>query len=129
LGAGAEFVGDKLNNAISGVSLALAAGSAGGLQRIADVPIHFADPLARRAPALRLTRDGQAPVARASAATLAQLGLESGIQVRVTQGAGNATLSLVADEGVPAGCVRVAAAHAATAALGEAFGQITVERA
>lgn len=129
LGAGAEFVGDKLNNAISGVSLALAAGSAGGLQRIADVPIHFADPLARRAPALRLTRDGQAPAARASAATLAQLGLESGIQVRVTQGAGNATLSLVADEGVPAGCVRVAAAHAATAALGEAFGQITVERA
>ena len=129
LGTGAEFVGDKLSNAISGVALAVAAGSAGGLQRIADVPIHFADPLARRAPALRLTRDGQAPQARANAATLAQLGLESGIQVRVRQGAGDATLSLLADEGVPTGCVRVAAAHAATAALGEAFGQITVERA
>lgn len=129
LGKGVEFVTERLNNGVSGVSLAVAAAPAGGLQRVADVPIHFADPLVRRASALRLTRDGQAPVARANAATLAQLGLESGSQVRLTQGGGSATLSLLTDESMPAGCVRVAAAHAATAALGEAFGQITVERA
>ena len=33
------------------------------------------------------------------------------------------------DETVPAGCVRVAAAHASTAALGDMFGTINVERA
>ena len=34
-----------------------------GLARVADVPIHFADMLARRSPALQLTRDATAPSA------------------------------------------------------------------
>ena len=33
------------------------------------------------------------------------------------------------DSGVPVGCVRVAAAHVSTAALGAMFGPISVERA
>ena len=36
---------------------------------------------------------------------------------------------LKADETVPAACVRVAAAHVSTAALGDMFGAINVERA
>jgi NADH-quinone oxidoreductase subunit G len=35
--------------------------AAPALQRIADVPIHFADPLARRAPSLQQTRDAARP--------------------------------------------------------------------
>jgi NADH-quinone oxidoreductase subunit G len=33
------------------------------------------------------------------------------------------------DAGVPAGCVRVAAAHASTAALGAMFGELSVVKA
>ena len=44
-------------------------------------------------------------------------------------GAGVASLVAKSDDTVPANCVRVSAAHASTAALGEMFGAITVERA
>ncbi len=127
LGKGVEFVAG-LDNGLNGVSISLPA-AVSGLQRIADVPIHFADPIARRAPALLQTADGVAPTARLSEATLAQLGIEAGAQVRVKQGQGEALLVAKADNKVPAGCVRVAAAHASTAALGEMFGTISVERA
>ena len=122
------FVSSKLDNAINGVALALPA-VVTGLQRVADVPIHFADPLARRSPSLLLTRDAAAPVARLNAATLAQLAVTAGNEIKIKQGSGVAVLKAVADESVPAGCVRVSAAHASTAALGDMFGPISVERA
>ncbi len=128
LGSGKEFaVG--LDNELNDVALALPAAANGGLQRIADVPIHFADAMARRAPALQQTADGKAPTLRAAAATLAALGIEAGAMVRVRQGDGVATLLAQADDKVPANCVRVAAAHPTTAMLGEMFGAISVERA
>ncbi|MDQ5941433.1 MAG: NADH-quinone oxidoreductase subunit [Pseudomonadota bacterium] len=127
ISASAEFV-SGLDNDIKDVTLAPAAGVS-GLQRVADVPIHFADMLARRSPALQQTRDATAPAARMNAATLAQVGAADGAAVRVAQGAYVATLVAKADETVPSGCVRVAAAHATTAALGDLFGAITVERA
>jgi len=117
-----------LDNGIG--DLALSSGPASkGLQRIADVPIYFADPLVRRGAALQQTRDAAAPTARMCAATLVQAGLSDGSQVRVRQGQGEALLTAKADESVPAGCVRVAAAHVSTAALGDMFGPIDVERA
>lgn len=130
---GSEFVGG-LNNAIDGVALSPTAAAPAtslqpGLQRIAEVPIYFADPLVRYAAALQKTRDAQAPTARLCAATLAQLGIADGSQVRVRQGQGEALLTARADESVPTGCVRVAAAHASTATLGDMFGAINVERA
>jgi NADH-quinone oxidoreductase subunit G len=125
--AGCEFVAG-LDNGLSGIALSLAAAPS-GLQRVADVPIYFADPLARRSPALQKTADATVPTARMNAATLAQAGVADGAQVRVKQGQGEALLYSKADETVPAGCVRVAAAHALTAALGDMFGSITVERA
>ena len=121
------FVGG-LDNGISGLALSLGTASK-GLQRIADVPIYFADPLVRRGVALQQTHDAQAPQARMSAATLAQAGLTDDSPVRVRQGQGEALLKAKADETVPAGCVRVAAAHFSTAALGDMFGPIDVERA
>ncbi|MEC5396467.1 NADH-quinone oxidoreductase subunit NuoG [Uliginosibacterium sp. H1] len=118
----------RLSNAVEGGVARLDAASA-GLQRVADVPIHFADALVRRAPALQATRDGAAPSLRANAAQLAELGLQSGDAVRVRGSGGDAALVARADESVPAGCVRVAAAHAATVALGGLHGTLTVERA
>ncbi len=100
-----------------------------GLQRIADVPIYFTDPLVRRAPSLQQTKDAAAPVARMNPSTLAELGVAVGTPVRVRQESGHVVLMACADVMVPAGCVRVAAAHATTAALGDMFGPIKVERA
>jgi NADH-quinone oxidoreductase subunit G len=98
------------------------------LQRIADVPIHFADPLARRAPSLQKSRDAAPPAARMNAATLAKLGLADGTQVIVSLG-GTAVLPAQLDVGVPDGCVRIAAGHELTAGLGPMQGELTVERA
>lgn len=128
LGQTGEFVAG-LNNSLDGVALSLPMAKPGSLQRIADVPIHFADAMARRAPALQQTGDGKAPSLRACAATLAGLGLENGAQAKIRQGDGTATLSVQLDAGVPESCVRIAAAHPSTIMLGEMFGTVTVERA
>jgi NADH-quinone oxidoreductase subunit G len=128
LGKGGEFVAG-LSNELNGVSIALPASSTNGLQRIADVPINFTDPMARRSPALQQTADAIAPTARLNERTLAQIGLADNIQVRVRQGAGETVLVAKIDNNVPVGCVRVSAAHASTAMLGDMFGSISVERA
>jgi len=121
-------VGGSSATGLNGLAIHLP-GTGDGLQRIADVPIKFADAMARRSPALQQTVDAKAPMARISEQTLAQLGLADGAQVRVKQGQGEAVLVAQADNNVPVGCVRVAAAHVSTAALGDMFGQISVERA
>jgi NADH-quinone oxidoreductase subunit G len=100
-----------------------------GLERIADVPIYAADPLVRRAPSLQKTRDALPPRARAHPATLARLGLADGSEVRIRQDGSQATLTVVADTGIPEGCVRVAAAHPLTRTLGPMFGSIALEPA
>ncbi|MBL8394413.1 MAG: NADH-quinone oxidoreductase subunit G [Candidatus Accumulibacter sp.] len=123
---GATFAGG-LDNTLRAAPLSLSAGS--GLQRVADVPIYFADPLARRAPALQKTHDAAAPTVRMSEQTLQTLGLTDGAPVRVRQAEGEAGLTARVDETVPADCLRVAAAHGSTAALGDMFGAIKVERA
>jgi len=99
-----------------------------GVQRIADVPIYFADPLARRSPPLQKTRDAQAPRAWMNGKLFAQLGLDSGQKVRIVQGKGEAVLHAVLDEKLPDNCVRVAAGHPATAALGGMFGSVSLEK-
>lgn len=101
----------RLDNGVEGIVVSSATGAAGALERVADVPIHFADLIARRAPSLQKTRDAAAPTARMAPATLAALGLAAGRPGAC--GAGRASVELVAqaDEGLAAGCVRVAAAH------------------
>ncbi|MDD5176025.1 MAG: NADH-quinone oxidoreductase subunit NuoG [Sterolibacterium sp.] len=121
-----EFVADQLNNQAQGVVLTLSSTSQ-GTERIADVPIHFADALVRRAPSLQQSRDAALPAARMNAVTLAKLGVTQGRQIKVKQGAGVAVLAAVLDAGLPDNCIRVAAAHPLTASLGAMQGTITVE--
>jgi NADH-quinone oxidoreductase subunit G len=99
-----------------------------GIQRIAEVPIYFADALVRRSDPLQMTRDALPPAARMSAALMTRLGLREGDRVRIAQGAGGAVVKAVLDPAVPADCVRVAASHPLTAGLGEMFGSVAVER-
>lgn len=118
----------RLDNELRGIVVNAALGENSRVERVADVPIHFADPIVRRAPSLQKTRDAAAPVARIAPATIAALGLSDGDRVRVTQGGGSVELVLVADSGLAEGCVRVAAAHPSTAALGALSGDLSVER-
>jgi NADH-quinone oxidoreductase subunit G len=99
-----------------------------GIQRIADVPIYFADPLARRSAPLQKTRDAQAPRAWMNAKLLESLGMQPGGKVLARQGGGEAGLTAALDDKLPDGCVRIAAGHPATAALAPMFGVVTLER-
>jgi len=119
-------VAERLNNQVSGIAIALPA-NPGGIERIADVPIYFADALVRRAPSLQKARDAAAPAARMNAATLQKLGLTAGQELKVTQGAGMAQLPAAQDSTVPDGCVRISAAHPTVAGLSAMHGAITVE--
>jgi NADH-quinone oxidoreductase subunit G len=127
LGAGVEFV-SGLDNGISGVDIIIPEKPT-GLQRIADVPINFADSMARRSIVLQQTADAVQPVVGLNTVNAEQLGLATGSKVKVKQGDGEVILDLVIDSRIPVGCVRVSAAHASTSMLGEMFGQISVERA
>ena len=124
---GADFAAE-LNNGIEGVVVSTATASSSALERVTDVPIHFSDPLVRRAEALQKTRDAAAPRARISPVTMETLGLAPGDRVRVAQGAATAELLVQSDPGLAAGCVRIAAAHVSTSTLGGMSGDLSVER-
>ncbi|NCN88495.1 MAG: NADH-quinone oxidoreductase subunit G [Gallionella sp.] len=119
---------NSLNNAINEVAVPATAAAA-GLQRVADVPIYATDAVVRRAPPLQATADAAMPKAWMNSAEMNKHGIEPGVGVKVSQGSGSVTLQAAADDKLPRGVVRVAAGHAATAALGAMFGTITVERA
>ncbi len=125
-----ETLAPRLGNASSVEPQLPRESAAGGqLERVADVPIHSADPLVRRAPALQRTPDAKAPAARMNASTLERLGIAPEAQVRVRQGAGEALLTAALDPAVPDGVVRIAAAHRSTAGLAGLCGPVAVERA
>ncbi len=117
----------KLNNSAQHDAFSLGA-TKQGLQRVADIPIYFADPVVRRAPSLSATRDSSEPAARMSRSTLSRLGVESGVRVRVSTGSGEAIVLAAEDEGVAEGCVRLAGAHPLTVRLGALYGEVSVER-
>ena len=127
LGAEGVVAPNRLNNAVAIDSLNMQ-GASQGLQRVADVPIHFADPLVRRSAPLQATKDSVAPLARMNASTLKALGFGGGDRVVVRSAAGQATVNVIEDDGVAAGCVRLAGAHASTVGLGSLGGEVSVER-
>ena len=125
---GTEDIAGRLDNRLNGLELSLDSGSGEELQRIADVPIYFGDPIVRRAASLQRTRDALPPRAWVAPTLAQKLGVKAGERVRVRQGEGEAIVELGIDERLPAGCVRLAAAHRHTAALGPMFGPVSVER-
>ena len=90
------------------------------------MPIYFTDPLVRRSPPLQKTRDARPPRAWMNSRVLAKLGLAAGQPVLV-----NASVKLMAalDDKLPDDCVRIAAAHPTTAAVGPMFGPLELARA
>jgi NADH-quinone oxidoreductase subunit G len=108
----------------------LGLGQAGtGLERVADVPIYRSDAMVRRSEPLQAAPASKKPAAAMNGRTLTSLGLTAGVKVRVAGGQGAVELETVQDDAVADRAVRISAAFENTAALGGAFGQISVERA
>jgi len=124
----ADAIAARLGNG-NDLPIAAPPATAAGIERVADVPIYFADPIVRRADALQKTTDAKPPKARMHRALFEQLGLADGGQVKIRQGAGEAVLAATVDAAVPAGVVRIAAAHPSTCGLDGLSGPVTVERA
>lgn len=98
------------------------------LERIADVPIYFTDPIARRSVTLLQTLDGQPPKVWLSSTLAKQLKIINGDFVTIRQGLGHATLISNIDNTLPKNVVRIATAHISTIRLGGMFDEITVEK-
>jgi NADH-quinone oxidoreductase subunit G len=109
----------RLSNATH-VEIGTPARANGHVERVADVPIHFADPLARRAPSLQATADAAAPVVGLPSALWQQVGAK----VVVKQGTASVTLPAREEASLAANTVRVPAPL-----LGAMFGPVVVERA
>jgi NADH-quinone oxidoreductase subunit G len=103
--------------------------AASGLERVADVPIYRTDAMVRRSEPLQAAPASKKPAAAMNGRTLTSLGLTAGVKVRVAGGQGAVELETVQDDAVADRAVRISAAFENTAALGGAFGQISVERA
>jgi NADH-quinone oxidoreductase subunit G len=126
---GSNGIAAKLSNLVSGEITAPLAVDAKGFERLAEVPIYFADAIVRRAPSLQETADARLPMARFSPASFAALGLAKGGKVRVSTNGASLTLSAAQDDGLADQVVRLPAAHASTLAAGAMFGRLQVEKA
>jgi NADH-quinone oxidoreductase subunit G len=122
----AANVSDRLSNRIK-AEPGLVQASA-NLERIADVPVYRSDFIVRRSEPLQQAPASQPPVLRAHSQTLAQAGVQDQDRARVSSAQGEVVLLVKADDAVAPGVLRVAAAFEQTAALGSAFGQLSLER-
>ncbi|MFC5548619.1 NADH-quinone oxidoreductase subunit NuoG [Massilia aerilata] len=131
LGKGVTDLSSRLNNVAKQALVSAKFGNEADLklERLADVPIYFADAIARRSEPLLRTADAQAPLATISHKLAEVLGVQAGDMVTVQQGEGSATLVAAIDVRLPANVVRVAAAHQLTSSLGAMFGPISIEKA
>nr|WP_314541569.1 NADH-quinone oxidoreductase subunit NuoG [uncultured Massilia sp.] len=129
LGKGNTDLSAKLNNVAKLAPAAASYGNGEQLERLADVPIYFADAIARRSEPLLRTADAQTPLATISVQLAEQLGVQAGDKVAVSQGQGSVVLTANVDRHLPANVVRVAASHESTAVLGDMFGPINVAKA
>jgi NADH-quinone oxidoreductase subunit G len=133
LGKGNTDLSAKLNNvarlAPTAAKHIIRTGDELKLERLTDLPIYFADAIARRSEPLIRTADSQAPLVTVSAKVAEVLGVKAGEMVTVQQGEGSATLVAAVDARLPENVVRVAAGHQLTSSLGAMFGPISIEKA
>jgi NADH-quinone oxidoreductase subunit G len=131
LGKGNTDLSAKLSNVARLAPTAAKFNAAGELklERLTDLPIYFADAIARRSEPLIRTADSQAPLVTISAKLADALGVKAGEMVTVQQGEGSATLVAAVDTRLPENVVRVAAGHQLTSSLGAMFGPISIEKA
>lgn len=99
------------------------------LSRVGEIPIYAIDHLTRRAEPLQQTQAlmlGELAVVRLHHETAKALNLAAGQEVTVQQQGAQVRLPLVIDERLPRGAAYVPGAIAATAMLGDLFGDIDI---
>ncbi|MEO7495596.1 MAG: NADH-quinone oxidoreductase subunit NuoG [Massilia sp.] len=128
-GKGVTDLSSQLNNVSKLAPTGATYGTSGALERVTDVPIYFADAIARRSEPLLRTADAQAPLVHLPAKLAEQIGVKAGDRVTVTQGSGSTVLFAGIDARLPANAVRVGTSHPLTATLGAMFGPISVAKA
>jgi NADH-quinone oxidoreductase subunit G len=127
LGDGSSLI-QKLSNAAE-IKLSTPKLAAQGMERVADVPIYHSDAIVRRSESLQKTVDSKVPVALLNPQDVSKLGLQGDQMVRVSSNTGEVTLRATASDRVPAGSIRISAARAETAALGDMFDLLKVDAA
>ncbi|MEX0731870.1 MAG: NADH-quinone oxidoreductase subunit NuoG [Aquisalimonadaceae bacterium] len=100
----------------------------GGLQRVGIVPLYGVDGVVRRAKALQQTSQARDIGVRVHSAEAKRLKLTDLDWADVTQGNVTVRLPVAIDDGIPEGAVLVPSGIAETAALGPAFGTVTLSR-
>jgi NADH-quinone oxidoreductase subunit G len=99
------------------------------LQRIGEVAILSVDPVVRRATSLQATPDAEAAAhCRINAAQATSSAVQDGDTVMVKQGDAGIRMTVEISARVPDGCAWIQAGTDQSAALGAAFGPVTIER-
>jgi NADH-quinone oxidoreductase subunit G len=120
--------GIQLSNTLEHAAKVVVEKASAHLQRVGEVPIYAVDALVRRAAALQKTRDAAQDCVRINSRQAEQSGVAGAAKVKVTQDGGHSYLPLLIDEGVPDGCIWVAAGIPASLTLGNIFGPVELEK-
>ena len=99
---------------------------AGGIERIAPVPIYAADALVRRSKPLQATKDAELAGVALSPATIERLGLAVGKPAVIRRNGGSITLDILADRRIPDDCACLPAGMSASAALDAGDGTVVI---
>ncbi len=118
----------ELDNTLNNAATIKINGAAAELMRCGDVPMYSGDALLRRASSLQQTQDAQVICVRLNAAEASRLGVAESDSVLVKQGNSSAQLSLVIDDSIPTGSAWIPMAVKGNELLGDAFGEIMVEK-
>ena len=98
-------------------------------ERLADVPIHFTDPIVRRSAALRLTLDSKKALKVGLPKKLfEEMNLKEGDAIRISQGESQVVMPATLEKELVDGVIRLSAATPASSLLGSMFGLLTLER-
>ena len=96
--------------------------------RTGPVPMYHSDGLVRRSELLQQTDHAQLDYAVMHPASAAELGLNEGDSIRVSQSGGEVIIRLEIDAGIPPRSLWLPSATDASAHLGDAYGPVSVER-
>jgi len=118
----------ELNNVLENAGSINVDSVSAGLMRSGDVPMYSGDALLRRASSLQKTQDAQVMCVSLNASEASRLNVAETDSVLVKQGDSSAQLGLVIDDSIPAGSAWIPMAVTGNELLGDAFGEIVVEK-
>jgi NADH-quinone oxidoreductase subunit G len=111
---------------VTGLPREVAVGDQGGFERIGEMSIYMADPIARRSPPLLETRSSAAPRVAMHPEDLAAIGASADMLLNLETGGHRVQLLPVADPSLARGVVRVPIGHPGLEAINMTGGHLNV---